>query len=369
MRQATTWNPLCHAEGAYPLNCMMEIPRYQISALRFDKFPNTAVFQCWKTFILTGLCSSSACLTVAMLWIKDVEVAKSVNDLVTSKSIGTNSRTFEMLDAEIASALKRIITNQSLYKEMTFRISMQDGSQAIRSANQLPMAQILESLYKMRIRESVQLQTVLAMYNHEIDRNRAMPSYQRLKTMVRRYIDQMIRTRTFRARNEGIKTGVLVSSQKGRTSALTGEWENVISGKQMDSVQEETLVVSATEIIVDNQHNRPLMLQKCRRRLTQIDGRKTFDGKSPQGRESLRRSKSVQKIPQNYKSESGGTYGVKCLFRQTEADRKPSKKSKKSGGQGSVALLKESNQLGCVFQDTEPPKKSIPRKSGLCAKS
>ena len=207
------------------------------------------------------------------------------------------------------------------------------------------------------------------MKDQEIDRNRALPSYQRLKTMVRRYIDQVIRTRTFRSRNEGTKTGVLVKSQKERTTALKGEWENVISGKQMDSVQEETLVVSATEIIVDNQHNRPLMLQKCRRRLTQIDGRKTFDRKSPQGREPLRRSKSVQKIPQNYEPESGGTYDVKCLFRHTEADMQPSKKSKKSGGKGSVAFLKESNQLGCVFQDTDPPKKSFPRKSGLCAKS
>ena len=39
----------------------------------------------------------------------------------------------------------------------------------------------------------------------------------------------------------------------------------------MDSVQEETLAVSAAGIIVDNRHNHPLLL---RRRRTQIDGRK-----------------------------------------------------------------------------------------------
>ena len=43
----------------------------------------------------------------------------------------------------------------------------------------------------MRILESVQLQTFLAMYDQEIDRDRAMPSYQRLKTMVRIHIDQI----------------------------------------------------------------------------------------------------------------------------------------------------------------------------------
>ena len=52
------------------------------------------------------------------------------------------------------------------------------------------------------------------MYEQEIDRDRAMPSYQRLKTRVRRHIHQMIRTRNLRARIERIETGVSVKSQK-----------------------------------------------------------------------------------------------------------------------------------------------------------
>ena len=48
-----------------------------------------------------------------MLWIEEVEVAKSVDDLMTSQSIeGHEFLDFEMLDAKIASASKRIITNQ-----------------------------------------------------------------------------------------------------------------------------------------------------------------------------------------------------------------------------------------------------------------
>ena len=44
----------------------------------------------------------------------------------------------------------------------------------------------------------------------------------------------------------------------------------------------------------------------------------------------------------------------------SEVDSQTSKKPKKSGGKGSVVLSKESKHLGCVFQDTEPPKsKSI----------
>ena len=43
-----------------------------------------------------------------------------------------------------------------------------------------------------------------------------------------------------------------------------------------------------------------------------------------------------------------------------EVDSQPSKKSKKNSGQGSVALLKKSKQLGCLSEDIEPPKsKSI----------
>ena len=43
-------------------------------------------------------------------------------------------------------------------------------------------------------------------------------------------------------------------------------------------------------------------------------------------------------------------------FRHVEAEERPSKKSKKSGAKGSVALLKESTQLGCVSQDSCPRK-------------
>ena len=48
-----------------------------------------------------------------MLWIKEQEAAKSVDDLMTLQSIeGHEFLDFEMLDAKIASASKRIITSQ-----------------------------------------------------------------------------------------------------------------------------------------------------------------------------------------------------------------------------------------------------------------
>ena len=56
-------------------------------------------------------------------------------------------------------------------------------------------------------------------------------------------------------------------------------------------------------------------------------------------------------------------YGRNCQFRQSDAEEAPSTKSQKESAKGSVALLKEKVQIGCVSQDSDP-KKSIPRKVG-----
>ena len=58
--------------------------------------------------------------------------------------------------------------------------------------------------------------------------------------------------------------------------ALKGNWENAFSGKQLDSVHEETLAVSATGVIVDKKHIRPLLLQRRRHRLTEENPRKVL---------------------------------------------------------------------------------------------
>ena len=56
------------------------------------------------------------------------------------------------------------------------------------------------------LRDSVQLQTVMALCEQENIRNNEQPSCSRLKTTVTRHIDQMVRTRNFKARNERIET-------------------------------------------------------------------------------------------------------------------------------------------------------------------
>ena len=80
------------------------------------------------------------------------------------------------------------------------------------SMSKIPSDDILENLYKLRIRESAQLKTVLELSDIEIHQKISMPNYQKLKTMVKRSVDQKLRLRKFDARNERIETGAVVKS-------------------------------------------------------------------------------------------------------------------------------------------------------------
>ena len=83
-----------------------------------------------------------------------------------------------------------------------------------------------------------------------------------------------------------------------------------------------------------------------------------------------------------YKSENGCRFGEECSYAFRQFEEQPSKRSKKNGDKCAVAMLKKheqhhrterpvvyayssiTRQLGCVFQDLEPPKSSsILRKS------
>ena len=61
------------------------------------------------------------------------------------------------------------------------------------SMTKIPSGDIFEGLYKLRIRESEKLKTVLELYNVEIHQKKAGPDYHRLKTIVKRSIEQTLR--------------------------------------------------------------------------------------------------------------------------------------------------------------------------------
>ena len=116
-------NSVIPSEGDSLKNYGADKQRLQIPDLHFDKFPTPATFASWKVRFKTEVCTCSQFPTEAMHWIKEVEMVDSVDDLKSSSSVrGIQMPNFEVLDARIASALNRIIH----YSHFKRRISLEE---------------------------------------------------------------------------------------------------------------------------------------------------------------------------------------------------------------------------------------------------
>ena len=94
--------------------------RLHISEVHFDKFPTLSTCLCSKKRFKTQVCSCSDFPSEALLWIKEVEMVDSVDDLQSSRSTaGKNFPNFEMLDARIGSAMNKIIQNSYFKKKVS----------------------------------------------------------------------------------------------------------------------------------------------------------------------------------------------------------------------------------------------------------
>ena len=123
----------------------------------------------------------------------------------------------------------------------------------------IPTDDVVESLYKLSIRESGRLKTVLELYDMKIHQKISMPNYQKLKTMVKRGINQKLRLRNSDARNEEIEIGAVVTRRRGSRGIEREEREFAVSGTQKVRVREETHAVSDTRVmIVKSRHQKPL---------------------------------------------------------------------------------------------------------------
>ena len=80
-------NSVIPSEGAYLKNYGADQQRLQISDPDFDKFTTPATFACLKIKFKTEVCTCSQFPTEAMLWIKEVEMVDSVDDLKSSRSV------------------------------------------------------------------------------------------------------------------------------------------------------------------------------------------------------------------------------------------------------------------------------------------
>ena len=98
----------------------------------------------------------------------------------------------------------------------------------------IPHDDILEGLYKLRIRESEKLKTVLELYDLETHQKKLGPDYHRLKAMVKRSIEQEIRNKNFGARSGNFEKNAVVKNQgtKQRVQRILGDcWQWQTNGQ------------------------------------------------------------------------------------------------------------------------------------------
>ena len=123
------------------------------------------------------------------------------------------------------------------------------------SMTKIPPDDILEGLYKLRIRESEKLKTVLELYDLEIHQKKLGPDYHRLKTMVKSSIEQEVRNKNFGPRIGNFEKNAVVKNQ-GTKQRVQRILEDCWQWKPSDSGLKETIVVSVSmSVSVEKLHH------------------------------------------------------------------------------------------------------------------
>ena len=247
---------------------MIDYPRFPISEAHLRKFPDSMEFQSWKVNFRTEVGSKTVDPHLTLQWIKEVQTAKSIDDLITSRSIvgRTDFTDYDMLDAMIASALKKLLDKHVHFRK---RFSVEEqraqkygrfsrGRQIacmiyehIRATGSYDSVQGVSDLFKKQRLQNDDVQdfhvpwdkhyyqqvkhlqkwswedctsqncrilmsfrpcwlgTIKKLY--ETKDHRAI---RELKTAVRLHLDQAMRARNCRARYEIVERGMVTKSQK-----------------------------------------------------------------------------------------------------------------------------------------------------------
>ena len=100
----------------------------------------------------------------------------------------------------------------------------------------IPHDDILEGLYKLRIRESEKLRTVLELYDLETHQKKLGPDHHRLKSVVKRSVVQEIRNKNFGARSGNFEKNAGGQESRDKTGVCKEFLEIVGSGKPTGNV-------------------------------------------------------------------------------------------------------------------------------------
>ena len=192
--------------------------------------------------------------------------------------------------------------------------------------------------------------------------------------MVKRSIEQEIRNKNFGSRDGNFEKNAVVKNQgtKQREQRSLGDcWQWKANG-QCSKGDNCSFRHDMNKRAKSTQPN------PCPRSSTQQSVKNASRTKCPRGRSP---SGKMARLPCNYylkgtcnnsfcekwhppeclfyKTKSGCRFGEKCSYAHRQVDEQPGKKSKTNGDKSAVAMLKNTRQLSCVFQDMEPPKPSV----------
>ena len=145
---------------------------------------------------------------------------KMIGFFEEDRSLTWCTSTFESLALITQHWILRIYS-LSLFATTRFRTSIQYLTKFV-VYDQDPIGWCSRSLYKLRMRKFDQLKTVLKLYDMEIHQKISLPNCQKLKTMVKRSMDQKLRLRVSDARNERIETWAVVARRR-RLSGIERE--------------------------------------------------------------------------------------------------------------------------------------------------
>ena len=305
-------------------------------------------------------------------------------------------RAFEVLDARIASALNRIIHNSHFKKKRRISLEEQKAQKQDRflrgrqiayliyeyfrvtgandsvenyadlftialrnddihefdsnrdgillSMTNIPSDDILEGLYKLRMRDSEKLKTVLELYDLEIHPKKAGPDYHRLKTMVKRSIEHEIRNKPCGIRNGNFEKNAVVKNQgtKQRAQRILGDcwqWETNGQCSKGDICSFRHDINKRAKMTQPNPSPNSFMHQDEKKASKTRSPR----GRSPSGRMFRWPGKDYLKgtctnsfcekwhLPEClfYKTKSGCRCGEKCSYAHRQVEEQPSKRSKR----------------------------------------
>ena len=146
----------------------------------------------------------------------------------------------------------------------------------------IPHDDILEGLYKLRVRESEKLKTVLELCDLEIHQMKVGPDYHRLKTMVKRSIEQDLRTGILGPETEIMKENAVVKHQGTKQRGQRNSWRLLAMGSQRAVFVSVTISMS-----VQKRHSRiRLRVLSCSRMREMRREPEVPEEKSPSGRMS-----------------------------------------------------------------------------------